>query len=153
MDVLSAKNPKYTKDGGIELEVEFAEVGFLPFLASPNDIETHGRDLYNRAMVGEFGTVASCVESPEEIRAAAKANRAAAVEAIKVTTSTGKTFDGDEVAQTRMARAIIGMQAAGVGYITWVLADNTVTQATQAELTEAMVKAGQAQAAVWVIPE
>jgi len=52
-----------------------------------------------------------------------------------------------------MARAIIGMQAAGVGYITWVLADNTVTQATQAELTEAMVKAGQAQAAVWVIPE
>jgi hypothetical protein len=32
-----------------------------------------------------------------------------------------------------------------------VLADNSVIQATSAELTEALVKAGQAQAAIWVI--
>lgn len=84
-------------------------------------------------------------------REVAKAQRQATVEAIKVTTATGKTFDGDETSQGRMARAIIGMQASGQPAIAWVLADNTPTEATLAELTEAMCLAGQAQAAVWVI--
>ena len=35
--------------------------------------------------------------------------------------------------------------------VTWVLADNSVIQATPAELTEALVLAGQAQAAIWVL--
>ena len=87
----------------------------------------------------------------EQLRAKAKLERSEAVERITVTVGT-KVFDGDEISQTRMARAIIGMQAAGVGYLTWVLADNTVTNATLAELTQAMVLAGQAQAAVWVLP-
>lgn len=50
-----------------------------------------------------------------------------------------------------MARAILGMQATGQATITWVLADNTATMATLAELTEAMCMAGQAQADIWVI--
>ena len=88
---------------------------------------------------------------PVRLREEAKALRTAAVENIIVTTTTGKTFDGDEVAQVRMARAIIGMQATGASTIVWVLADNTTTQATLAELTEALCLAGQAQADVWVI--
>lgn len=80
-----------------------------------------------------------------------KADRQAAVDAIQVTVSTGKTFDGDETSQTRMSRAIIGMQAAGVPTLTWVLADNTSTEVSLSELTEALILAGQAQAAVWVI--
>lgn len=79
-----------------------------------------------------------------------KAHRQAAVDAITVTVN-GKVFDGDEVSQTRMARAIIGMQAAGVPAINWTLADNTVTQASVAELTEALVLAGQRQAELWVV--
>jgi len=78
-----------------------------------------------------------------------KLQRQAAVDAITVTVN-GKVFDGDEVSQTRMARAIIGMQAAQVGTINWTLADNTVTLATVAELTEALVFAGQRQAELWV---
>lgn len=81
----------------------------------------------------------------------AKLVREEAVENSIVTTTTGKTFDGDEVAQTRMARAIIGMQVTGAATIVWVLADNTTTQATLAELTEALCLAGQAQADIWVI--
>lgn len=80
-----------------------------------------------------------------------KAQRTAAVAAITVTTAAGNTFDGDETSQTRMARAIIGLQATGTPSLTWVLADNTVIQATAAELTEAMALAGAAQAAIWVI--
>lgn len=86
-----------------------------------------------------------------KVRYAAKKLRAATVDAIKVTTTAGNTFDGDEVSQGRMARAIIALQAVGSLSITWVLADNTTIQATAAELTEALVLAGQAQAAVWVV--
>jgi hypothetical protein len=82
-----------------------------------------------------------------------KQERNAAVANIKVTTSTGKTFDGDETSQTRMSRAIVGMQAANAQTITWVLSDNVPAEVTLAELSEALVLAGQAQAAIWVIPE
>ena len=99
--------------------------------------------------------------TPEEIAAAelaetlrlrdlAKQQRQAAVDAITVTVN-GKAFDGDENSQTRMARAILGMQAAGVETITWTLADNTTTSATLLELTEALVLAGQRQSELWVI--
>lgn len=79
-----------------------------------------------------------------------KLQRQQAVDSITVTVN-GKVFDGDEVSQTRMARAIIGMQAAGAETLTWVLADNTPTQVTVAELTEALVLAGQRQSELWVI--
>ena len=73
-----------------------------------------------------------------------------AVANIKVTTSSGKTFDGDETSQTRMTRAILGLQATGTPTITWVLADNSVVQVSATELTEALSLAGAAQANVWV---
>lgn len=80
-----------------------------------------------------------------------KVERKAKVDAIKVTTSANHTFDGDEVSQDRMARAIIALQATGTPTVTWVLADNTPAQIGAAELTEALALAGAAQAAVWVI--
>lgn len=98
--------------------------------------------------------------TPEELAAAAaaeqlrlrnewKAQRQQAVDAITVMVNS-KVFDGDETSQTRMARAIIGMQAAQTDSMVWVLADNTPTQVTVAELTEALVLAGQRQAELWV---
>ncbi len=88
---------------------------------------------------------------PMRLREEAKQARQSTVDAIKVTVSTGKVFDGDETSQGRMARAILGMQETGQPTITWVLADNTVTQATQSELTEALCMAGARQAELWVI--
>lgn len=86
--------------------------------------------------------------SPREV---AKQQRAIAVSAIKVTTSTGKVFDGDEASQGRIARAIIGLQAANVGQIAWTLADNSVADVTLAELIEALILAGKEQANLWPI--
>ena len=86
-----------------------------------------------------------------QARAAAKIARALAVEAIKVTTQAGNTFDGDEVSQGRMSRAIIALSTGLAPSVTWVLADNSTIEATSAELTEALVLAGMAQAAIWVI--
>lgn len=84
-------------------------------------------------------------------REAAKAARAAAVDAITVTTAAGHTFDGDETSQTRMSRAILVLTTGAAASVPWVLADNTVIQATAAELTEALALAGEEQARLWVL--
>lgn len=84
-------------------------------------------------------------------REQAKQARTATVEAILVTTAAGNTFQGDEVSQGRMSRAILGLSTGLAPSVRWVLADNTVIAATSAELIEALVLAGQAQASVWVL--
>lgn len=101
--------------------------------------------------VEEFSDLPATPLSPESARNAAKAARDAAVAVITVTTQAGNTFDGDEVSQGRMARAIIALQATGTPSVNWVLADNSVISASAAELTEALALAGAAQAAIWVI--
>lgn len=106
----------------------------------------------------DFSVVASLVFTPEltlqqqaeKAHREAKFARAAAVEAITVTVG-DKVFDGDETSQTRMARAIIGLQAAGVSSLNWTLANNESVLVTVVELTEALILAGQAQAALWPI--
>jgi hypothetical protein len=90
--------------------------------------------------------------SPEDQREQFKVEREAAVKTITVTTSAGHTFDGDEISQGRMARAILGLQASGVGATTpWVLNDNSVIQVSAAELTEALTLAGAEQTRLWVV--
>ena len=92
-------------------------------------------------------------KTADQLREEWKASRAAAVEAIDVTTAAGNTFDGDEISQGRMARAILALNASAPGTtVNWILADNSVIDATAAELTEALALAGAAQAALWVAP-
>jgi len=85
------------------------------------------------------------------LRENAKAVRAEAVSQIKVTTTAGNTFDGDEISQARMDRAITILSSGFAPSVNWVLADNRVIDATAAELIEALALAGQAQAAIWII--
>ena len=84
-------------------------------------------------------------------REAFKASRAAAVAAIRVTSSLGRTFDGDEISQGRMARAILALPEGQT--VRWVLHDNTEIDATAAELREALALAGAEQARLWVKTE
>jgi hypothetical protein len=88
--------------------------------------------------------------TPEEIYNKNKVNRSELVSEITVTTLSGKTFDGDEDSQNRMARAI---SAGNAGDTTgWKLADNTWEEnITWEELREALLLAGQAQTAIWNI--
>lgn len=86
----------------------------------------------------------------DSIRFASKFTRLKSVESIKVTTTSGKVFDGNESSQTRMARAILAAQATGTDSKSWVLADNTVAEVSIAELTEALNLAVQEQDRVWV---
>lgn len=79
-----------------------------------------------------------------------KAARTEAVSRIRVTTASGKTFDGDETSQTRMARAVVALQAAGQAETLWVLADNTPATVSLDELAEALTLAGAEQTRLWV---
>ena len=92
------------------------------------------------------------LSGPTDPREIAKAARAANVAQIKVTTQAGNTFDGDETSQTRMSRAILVLSTGAAASVPWVLADNTVIQATAAELTEALALAGAEQARFWALP-
>ena len=82
----------------------------------------------------------------------AKMQRQTELDALTVTTQSGKTFNGDEISQTRMTRAILALQATNTPSITWVLADNVPTEVTVGELVEALSLAGVEQAAIWVRP-
>lgn len=79
-----------------------------------------------------------------------KMQRTEAVARIRVTTTSGKVFDGDETSQTRMARAVVALQAARQPETTWVLADNTPATVSLDELAEALALAGAEQTRLWV---
>jgi hypothetical protein len=93
--------------------------------------------------------------TPEEQEAQdlaiAKRERAAKVAAITVEVD-GMVFDGDEQAQSRMARAITAAETAGLESTAWVLADNTVATVTKVQLQQALAKAMIAMSELWTQP-
>lgn len=61
MNPALVRNPKWAnpEHTAINLEVTWKSGGQeMPFTASPTDPEAHGRELFNRAVGGEFGEVA-----------------------------------------------------------------------------------------------
>ena len=79
-----------------------------------------------------------------------KASRTTAVANIKVTVD-AMEFDGDEISQTRMTRAIVAINDTDT--MPWVLADNTQAFVTKTQLTQALKLAGEEQTRLWVYKE
>jgi hypothetical protein len=78
MKLIYAKNPVWANRSKtlINLTVRFEEINEdLPFTANPNDSETHGREIYSRASVGEFGAVAPFNPIPPTIEEVSQAVR------------------------------------------------------------------------------
>lgn len=96
---------------------------------------------------------------PEEVAVEeleqAKTERAEAVSRIIITVD-GMQFDGDEISQTRMARAVILAVVFGKDLdatnTKWVLADKTVAYPTVRQLAQALMLAGEEQTRVWDAP-
>lgn len=80
-----------------------------------------------------------------------KLERDSAVRSIVVEVD-GMKFDGDEVAQGRMARALKVAELNNLEKTAWVLADNTVVEVTKKQLEEALTKAMLQQATLWTKP-
>ena len=132
----------------------------MSYYKNPNTSEVYWYDADQTPLVGlvamtqeEIDLHTNPPKTEEQLREEWKAERAALVAAITVTTQAGNTFDGDETSQGRMARAVIALNASPVGTkVNWILADNSVIQASPEELIEALALAGAAQAAIWVVP-
>lgn len=86
-------------------------------------------------------------------REAFKTSRAAAVAAIKVTSSLGRTFDGGEVDTQRMLEPIAVLKEKPEGSTTmWVLADNSVAEVALPEFLEVLELAGREKTRLWLQP-
>ena len=83
-------------------------------------------------------------------REAMKAQRDITTAGILVKTSSGNIFNGDEVSQNRLSRAILALQLTGTLTTHWVLANNVATEVGVPELAEALALAGAAQTELWV---
>ncbi len=69
--MMDIRNPVYTATGAIDCEVAHPELGWIPFTASPQDIEAHGREIFAAArQMGPASHVAPAAPLPEEILAA-----------------------------------------------------------------------------------
>lgn len=160
LTIQSARAPRWDNADHtcLTLMVAFNELadGEMPFTACADDATEHGRDLFARALAGEFGPVrafAPPVVTGAQLHELWKAQREAAVAAITVTTSQGRTFDGDELSQGRLARAIVALMDQPPGTtVRWVLADNSAAMVGVDELKEALTLAGLRQTELWVKP-
>ena len=61
---MQTRNPKHNADATIDMEIEHPVYGWIPFTASPDDVEALGRALHASAIAGEFGPVAAYVPPP-----------------------------------------------------------------------------------------
>lgn len=65
-NLVSATSPAYADAANktVRLKATFVELPNFPdldFLATSDDVEAHGRDIFARAIAGEFGTIAAYV--------------------------------------------------------------------------------------------
>jgi hypothetical protein len=61
---MAMRNLKYNVSGTIDLEYQHPVYGWIPFTASPNDVDEGGRALHAVAMSGLFGAIAAYVAPP-----------------------------------------------------------------------------------------
>lgn len=64
---MQVKNVKYNQLGTIDCEIEHPSHGWIPFTASPDDVETLGKEIYNKAISGEYGEIAEYVAPPVQV--------------------------------------------------------------------------------------
>ena len=127
-----------------ELREHLSDVSF-PYLTDENEQEIC-------ALLGvEIVNLPDPELTEEERLSVRKLARSRAVNAIIVEVD-GMKFDGDEVAQGRMARALKVAELNNMDKTAWVLADNTVVEVTKKQLEEALTKAMLQQATLWTKP-
>lgn len=55
--MMKVRNLKRNESGTIDLELDHPTYGWVPFTASPNDPEEHGRIIFKEAEEGKLGTI------------------------------------------------------------------------------------------------
>ena len=73
---MNTRNHKYNQHGTIDMEIEHPVYGWIPFTASPDDVEAHGRELHAQALAA--GGIAAYIPPPEPTAAEILAQKRAA---------------------------------------------------------------------------
>ena len=94
--------------------------------------------------------IADLLENNEVyVQAIRRARKEQAIREITVDVNS-KAFDGDEVSQGRMLRAIQIAAVTGETATQWKLADNSIVDVTLDELKEALMLAGKEMSKIWL---
>ena len=56
---MDTRNVQYNVHGTIDCEINHPVHGWIPFTASPDDVEPLGLEIYSRAVAGEYGPIAA----------------------------------------------------------------------------------------------
>ncbi|EBB5497576.1 DUF4376 domain-containing protein [Salmonella enterica subsp. enterica] len=143
MKIIAAKDNAYTESGLINCLVHFEGFAdFIPFTASPDDPEEHGRQLYADLKAGKYGPVTPFTVTPEMIQVAKDAKHAeinawrdAQEGGSIIFTLNGHKWDCGKASQTRLAPvvAVAKSGALPAGFF-WTDADNIDVPMTTDEL-------------------
>lgn len=99
---MQIRNPAYLESGDIDCEVEHPQLGWLPFTASPNDPEQHGRDVFTAAVA----MTPTAYVAPTVSLADQKAGALAALAARRYHAEiSGATFGGNAIPTDRVTQA------------------------------------------------
>lgn len=78
MNLEYAKNPRWAnaEHTAIDCEINHPRYGWIPFTASPDDVEAHGREVFDALFVGDvLEYVPPPAPTTDELAAAARAHR------------------------------------------------------------------------------
>ncbi|ECJ2403523.1 DUF4376 domain-containing protein [Salmonella enterica] len=144
MKIIAAKDNAYTESGLINCLVHFEGFDdFIPFTASPDDTEEHGRTLFADLKAGKYGPVTPFTVTPEMLTAAKQAKHAeinawrdAQENGNILFTLNGHRWDCGKASQTRLAPVVAVAKSGALppGFF-WTDADNIDVPMTADELT------------------
>ncbi|EJG3701609.1 DUF4376 domain-containing protein [Salmonella enterica] len=144
MNIFAVKNSVYTESGLINCLVHFEGFNdFIPFTASPDDTEEHGRQLFADLKAGKYGPVAPFTATPEMLTAAKQAKHAeinawrdAQENGNILFTLNGHKWDCGKASQARLAPVVaVAITGALPPGFFWTGADNIDVSMTADELT------------------
>ncbi|EJF3711379.1 DUF4376 domain-containing protein [Salmonella enterica] len=144
MNIFAVKNSVYTESGLINCLVHFEGFAdFIPFTASPDDTEEHGRQLFADLKAGKYGPVAPFTVTPEMLTATKQAKhdeinawRDAQENGSIIFTLNGHKWDCGKASQTRLAPVVaVARTGALPPDFFWTDADNIDVSMTAEELT------------------
>lgn len=135
---------------GKDYSSEWALRSALPDVSFPNFTAENEKEVCDLLGV-EIAEVEDKAPTEKELLLRRKIKRTQAVRSIVVEVD-GMQFDGDETAQSRMARALKVAELNNMDKTAWVLADNTVVEVTKEQLEKALSMAMLQQGALWTKP-